>query len=71
MKISDMIAALEEIREEHGDLEVDTYGRYGRLPVMAPMIKYRLILKNRRTRPEFWCEWNGEDRKGEKVCYLN
>ena len=65
-----MIAALEEIREEHGDLEVDTFGHYGRRPAMAPTVEHRLILKPRQSRPMFWSKWYGEDCKGEKVCYL-
>ena len=46
MKISEMIAALEEIREEHGDLNVERYGLFGRQSLRNPSVVSFLNEKN-------------------------
>ena len=68
MKISEMIAALEAIREDHGDLEVEKYGPGERAPVFAPTVAYRLTPKPGETRNRFWNFAYPFERKGEKVC---
>lgn len=68
MKISEFIESLQRIQEEHGDLEVHTYGRYGRMNQPAPTVAFCKLLKGRETRLEFLYPWEPEERRGEKVC---
>lgn len=71
MKISEYIDALEAIRREHGDLEVDSNNYYGRDSARAPTTGYRKILKKRQTREEFWSPYGCDpDQKGEKVVRI-
>ena len=68
MKISEYIEALEQIKHEHGDLEVESYSDcLGRTPARTPEIAFRKILKSRERKPDFWRTYHGEDHKGEKV----
>lgn len=67
MKISEYIAKLESIKAEHGDLEVETNMGMSRWPVWVPVVAHKLILGKRERTPRFWMEWDGEERKGEKV----
>ena len=66
MKLSAYIRKLEALLNEHGDLEVDTYGVGGdRQDAPVPEIAYRRILSNKERTPRFW--WGIEAKKGEKV----
>lgn len=67
MKISEYVAELEKIREEHGDLEVEKeIDRYERITARSPTVAYRMILRGRERIPRFWLYEEG-DRRGEKV----
>jgi hypothetical protein len=71
MKISEYIKSLEEQLAFHGDLEVETYAAAGhRVEAPPPTIGYRLILTNREWKARFWEQWEGEERKGEKVLRI-
>lgn len=68
MKLSDYIVELQNIFENHGDLEVQTSGPGGRREAPEPSIAYARILKGRESKPRFWWWADEEDRKGDKVC---
>lgn len=69
MKISEYIAALESIRSQHGDIEVQKSGTLGdRETAPEPKLAHALTLKGRETKPRFWCGGKDESRKGEPVC---
>ena len=69
MRISEFIERLEAIREEHGDLEVEKYNGQGyRCPARVPETAYRRILKGRERAPVFAMDFDGPERRGEKVC---
>jgi hypothetical protein len=69
MKISEYIAALETIKAEHGDLEVQTHSGYGRSEARDPKLAYEMVLKGRESSPRFCGEYErDESRRGEKVC---
>lgn len=73
MKISEYIKALETIRAEHGDLELDTMSVDGcRRPACSPKVGFRKILKGRESKPAFWYEWASDcvGRQGDKVCVI-
>jgi hypothetical protein len=71
MKISEYIKVLENIKTEHGDLEVDYYYFGRRKEANAPEIAFRKILKGRERTPDYWDKYSGnEDRKGEKVVRI-
>lgn len=66
MKISEYIMRLSNIKKDHGDLEVDTYGYpFKRVVAEAPQVAYRMILRPRESKSTFWVDFYGEDRKGE------
>jgi len=68
MTISEMIAALEQFRAQHGDLEVETFSGFGnRVKHRGPVLDHRRILKGRERKPQF--AWHKEDQ-GEPVCRL-
>lgn len=68
MRISEYIAALEAIKAEHGDLEVETTGfDLQRIAARKPEIEFRKILSGRNRSPRFWNTWNGDAAKGEMV----
>ena len=72
MRISEYIAALETIKAEHGDLEIDTDSYNGaRISARPPEIAYRQVLKPRESKPVFWRDFSGHWRlqheRGEKV----
>lgn len=74
MVISELIAALERIKTEHGDLDVETDNHGRRVPVNEVALAYRKVLKGRQTREEFWYpfldKYYGESRRGEPVCRI-
>lgn len=73
MRISDFIFALEQIQDEHGDLEVETYD-YNHVRVLAtpPCVDYRAIFDGREEVPRFASSFLGDklSRVGGKVCRL-
>lgn len=72
MTISDYIAELEKIREEHGDLDVEKTAvgtAMERVEATGPCVRHRLILRRGERKPRFWF-YQEEDRKGEKVVEL-
>lgn len=75
MKISEYIEELEAIKEEHGDLDMETYAiDCARISVRAPTVDYRAVLFGRESKPRFFSDFrfekDNEDRRGEKVCKL-
>ena len=71
MKITDYIAALQAIHDEHGDLDVENLTvRLDRVTSSAPEIDFRKILKGRESKPCFFYSCDDADRKGEKVCRI-
>lgn len=71
MKISEYIVALEAIKAEHGDLEVETTGfDLRRIAARKPEIEFRKILSGRNRSPRFWNTWDGDAAKGEKVASI-
>ena len=71
MTITQYIAHLQYIREEHGELEVEKYGVCNeRQSAPPPLIGYRKILSKRESKPCFWYSGLTEEQKGEKVVKL-
>ncbi len=71
MKISEYIKKLEGHLAVHGDLEVEAYNFAGdRVEALPPTTKHRLILTGRATKPRFWHQWEGEEKKGAKVLCI-
>jgi len=76
MKISELISALDHIRQVHGDLDVERMDMTGeRVPIGRPDIAHRAKLKGRESKPRFAESYFYEDnyestRKGEPVCKL-
>lgn len=70
MRISELIAHLQSIQAEHGDLECDAITQNGREQLTFPAIAYRKILKGREWRSGFWWPSDGESRKGDKVVWF-
>lgn len=69
MKISEYITALESILSQHGDLDVQKVNlALHRVNAGAPSVGFELVLRGKESRPRFWSSYNGEDRKGRKVC---
>lgn len=72
MKISEYVQLLNAIKDEHGDLEVETNNfNIDRVPQRPPVVDYKAILKGRERNPRFVSRYYGserEERKGEKVC---
>lgn len=70
MLLSEYISELQALLATEGDIPVDKYsldGR-GRQNANRPLIRYRKILfGGRESRPDFWNEYMGENRKGVKV----
>jgi hypothetical protein len=70
MKISDVIAQLEQIKSEHGDLKMCRYS-FGAISINAsPTIEHLKILNKRESKQRTWNTWDGEEKKGEKVCII-
>ncbi len=69
MKASEYVLIMTRLVEKYGDLDVETWAQ-GRRPASNPKLAHRLILKGRESRPEFWAEWQGEERKGDPVFYI-
>jgi hypothetical protein len=68
MTLNDYIVELEAIRREHGgQLEVEKSNIGRRFTAYPPVVAYRKIPNKRESAPDFWDEYDGEDRKGEKV----
>ena len=71
MKISEYVTALEAIRTEHGDLEVETDNMDRRFTAPHPTIAYRKVLSKREHCAKFWYDWGAghrhEEKQGEKV----
>lgn len=71
MTITEYIKHLEDIRAEHGELEVDTEGFSGRRSAREPVVTYRKILGKRESRQEFWMDYSWDPTmrcaKGQKV----
>jgi len=76
MKISELISALDHIRQVHGDLDVERMDMTGeRVPIERPDIAHIAKLKGRESKPRFAESYRYEDnfeteRIGEKVCKL-
>ena len=71
MRVSDLIDDLQDLKEEHGNLEVETYNFcMDRVPVLYPYIRYKMILTGRLRKPSFWIEGIDEKLKGDKVIFL-
>lgn len=76
MKISELIALLKAMKQEHGDLDVERAdSTLTRVPVRAPRLDHKAILKGREHKPRFASSCyspssDEEDRRGEKVCRL-
>jgi hypothetical protein len=72
MKISEYIDFLEKIKEEHGDLECQTYDHYaGRIEADAPEMCYALLLTGRRKKNSFFHRLIDEEEcRGGKVCRI-
>lgn len=55
MTITEYIQRLEDIRAEHGELEVETSDFYGRrCSAFQPDVAFRRILSKRESKPQFW-----------------
>lgn len=68
MKISDYIQALESLKNEHGDLEVEKLDvRFDRVAAKVPTMAYRMVLTKRESKPAFWSNSYSVERQGEKV----
>jgi len=67
MKLSKYIKQLEVLFETEGDVEVDTYRAWDRIPAPDPKVAFRKILKGRETKPRFWNWAGGEAAKGAMV----
>ena len=69
MNLDKFILELQKLRDQHGgDIEVTTFWIDGRvMSAPIPKIRNMLILKGRETKPGYYRESNGEDRKGEQV----
>jgi len=71
MKVSEYISVLEKLKDEHGDLDVETYSVDGnRRTANEPRISFRLILKGREYKQRFFNSWEGLDRKGDAVIEI-
>jgi len=76
MKISELIHALESIKAEHGDLDVERMSMNGdRVPAQWPDLAYRAKLRGRENKPRFASAFAYEknyenERIGEAVCRL-
>jgi hypothetical protein len=75
MKISELIHALERIKAEHGDLDVERIDWNGhRTPAPPPELAHRAKLRGRESKPRFaeWFSYEKDyaERIGEAVCRL-
>ena len=76
MKISELIHALESIKAEHGDLDVERMSMNGdRVPAQWPELAHRAKLRGRESKPRFassFCyeKYYDTERIGEAVCRL-
>lgn len=66
MKLSDFIIALQEIYQQHGELDVETYNSSStRVVVAATVVAHR-----HKIMPVFWDESDGEELCGETVVRI-
>ena len=70
MRISEYILCLESVKDQIGDVEVQTDGFSGRQIANSPEVGHTLILRGRESKPRFWSKWDGDDRRGEPVCIV-
>jgi hypothetical protein len=75
MKISELIHALERIKAEHGDLDVERMSMFGdRVPAQWPQLAHRAKLRGRESKRRFaeWFSYQKDyaERIGEAVCRL-
>ena len=71
MKVSKYIKILQELQNEYGDLEVETYSVAGdRQPAREPQSAFHLILRGRQSKPRFWSSWDHQNLQGERVIYV-
>jgi hypothetical protein len=72
VKITEYIAALETIKAEHGDLEVQTLVLgFGRAAASSPRVAYKQVLRGRESKPCFAYEREQDPtRIGAKVCRI-
>ena len=75
MKISEYIEALNTIKSEHGDLDVETSSlSMDRMEARPPVMDHRVILFGREYESRFFSfflyEKDAEIRRGEKVCRI-
>lgn len=72
MKISEYMACLQAIFNEHGDLEVETLSRLtdSRVPHIGPTVTHVRILQSNEKRPRFVLNSDPVWRRGKKVCRI-
>jgi hypothetical protein len=69
MKITEFIKALEEIKEKHGNIEVETYTLDGRVTHRGPKLAFRRIVRVPFPRPDFWLSHKHDgSQRGAPVC---
>lgn len=69
MKLNVFIAKLRQIKNEHGNLEVDTDDQNGaRISHAGPTVAFRKILEGRETKPKFFTDSDLNSKRGDKVC---
>ena len=72
MKITEFMACLQAILDEHGDLEVDTMSRITDSRVMhtGPVATYVRVLQDNERRARFVLGSDPKWRRGKKVCRI-
>lgn len=73
MKITELINSLQQLLDEHGDLEICTFSyNGGRANIHTPSIAYKKILNKRESMEKFWYDGGKGtlEQKGEKVVRL-
>ncbi len=70
--ISEYIKSLQDVLDKHGDLEINKSDLYGNRTenINWPSIEYKKILGKRERVNKFWCSFQKESSKGEKVCRI-
>jgi hypothetical protein len=71
MKISELIEMLQAIKEEHGDLDVETMVGGKRCTLKEPRLAYRCILKPNEIYQRFWATYDPVNRMGDPVCRVD
>jgi hypothetical protein len=71
MKISELVDMLQIMREEQGDLDVETLVGGTRCTLKEPKLAFRCLLKPNETRHRFWSNYDPVTRKGDPVCRID